>query len=209
MNYFSKNDSRNPLFNNPSELQKIFIKRRSFRKYKKGELNNDIFDAIKCSVLLFQKKMGFSHSKIEIISDRQIFEKVIEAATSGIIGKINPWLRRTDASAIILAIIDTRNLSDERERLIRIAETSMSMQIAILRSTELGLATCWMAGINSREIEKTLNLSDNQEIIAISTLGYPPEGSGFTDYDFWANRIVSGKRRSVEELYFIDKIVEE
>ncbi|MGC8928522.1 MAG: nitroreductase family protein, partial [Myxococcota bacterium] len=82
---------------------------------------------------------------------------------------------------------------------------SILMQIAILRATELGLATCWMTGVNLSEIEKSIDIKKDVEIIAISTLGYPPESSGLTDYDFWANRLLSSKRKPLSAFILNDE----
>lgn len=199
-------DSREPLFENASELQKIFIKRRSYRKYADIPIEPEKIEQIIKTVELFIAKMQLKNSKILLISDELTFKSIISSSTKGIIGSINPWLKSTKARGFIVAIVDNKGVRDSSERNRRIAETSMAMQIAILRATELELATCWMAGINSREVERVLGLDDGEEVIAVSTLGYPPSRTSLTDYDFWANRLVSGRRKPISEIMFIEKI---
>lgn len=204
-NYLERNERDLP-WQSPSALQKIFIKRRSFRKYLKGEIKDNIVEMIKFTTDLFITRMGFCHLRIEIVLMGEMFRKIINAATSGVVGKINPWLKKTDATGLLVAIVNSLDAKEEKERLKRIGECSMVMQVAILRATELGFATCWLGGINSSEIEGVMELNKGEEVIAISTLGYPPKKIGFTDYDFWANRLLSRRRRPLAELYFFDTI---
>lgn len=189
------NASREHLFDNPSELQKIFIKRRSFRKYMKKPVEKEKILNIKKSCEIFIEKRNFRHSTIHISEGADEFNRIVDSATKGFSGKVNPWLKKTNADTLMLAMADMTDVITESERLKIIAETSILMQIAILRATELGLATCWMAGVNLSEIEKFIDIKKGVEVIAISTLGYPPESSGLTDYDFWANRLLSSKRK--------------
>ncbi len=199
-------DTRKDMFENISGLSRLFIQRRSFRKYSAKIVEQEKVDAIKKSAELFVSKMGLKFSRISITKDKEEFDLIVKSATSGILGKINPWLKNSTASHIIIAIANMDGIKNNKERLERIAETSMLMQIAILRATELNLATCWMAGINSKEIEKNYPKLKDEEIIAISPLGYPPTMSSITDYDYWANRLVSGKRKPLSELIFYDEI---
>ncbi len=201
-------DSREHLFENPTPLNLLFIRRRSFRKYQKAEVEPAKIKELELTAELFISANGFRHSCIRITKDIKEFESVVKAATKGFSGKVNPWLNKTNASNIILAIVNTEKTVNNADRLKRIAETAMLMETVILRATELGLATCWMAGINSGEIEKEYRLNLSEEIIAISTLGYPPLSSGITDYDFWANRLVSGRRKDLSQLVFYEDIRE-
>jgi nitroreductase len=193
-------DPRDPLFENPTDLQRIFMLRRSYRKYSERPVELEKIMAIERSIRLFKEKMGYSNSDIRIIADDRGFSLVKDAATKGLIGSINPWLKSTKARCFIVAVVNNNGVSSISERNRRIAQTSMAMQVAILRATELGLATCWMAGINSREIERVLGLMEKEEVIAISTLGYPPQSTTITDYDFWANRLVSRRRKPLSEI---------
>lgn len=203
MNY---TDSRRHLFVNPTPLSQIFILRRSYRKYSTKDVAPEIINEIEKTANLFILKLNLNHSYLIITRTRDELVAVIEAATEGFSGKINPWLKNTNAKHIIIAITNMNEANEAPERLKRIAETSMLMEIAILRATELGLATCWMAGINTFEIENYYNLRSEEEVIAISTLGYPPENSSIVDYDFWANRLVSVRRKDISELVFYDEI---
>ncbi|MGB9600191.1 MAG: nitroreductase family protein, partial [Myxococcota bacterium] len=142
------NNSREHLFDNPSELQKIFIKRRSFRKYMKKPVEKEKILNIQKTCDIFIEKSGFCHSIIHITEVADEFNRIVDSATKGFLGKVNPWLKKTDADRLILAMADMTGINTDSERLKIIAETSILMQIAILRATELGLATCWMTGVN-------------------------------------------------------------
>ncbi|MCX7943707.1 MAG: nitroreductase family protein [Deltaproteobacteria bacterium] len=183
--------------------------RRSFRKYAKREIEFEKIIEIENTIKDFQLTMGFKHSMVKVTKNKEEFESVIRAAKRGLVGKINPWLNKTNATNLLIAIVNTNDTDQNlSERFKRIAETSILMEVAILRATELGLASCWLAGVNTSEIEKEYKLGDGEEVIAIATLGYPPISSNITDYDFWANKLVSARRKHLSEIMFYDEIKE-
>ncbi|MCW4051796.1 MAG: nitroreductase family protein [Candidatus Bathyarchaeota archaeon] len=54
-------------------------------------------------------------------------------------------------------------------------DVAIAMQNMILVATELGLGTCWIADFDEEAARKTLKLSQNVRIVAMTPLGYPTE----------------------------------
>ncbi len=70
----------------------------------------------------------------------------------------------------------------------------------ILEATRLGLATCWVGGFFKREkAADLLELGPNEEIMAVSPLGYPADGLTFSE-KLLKSMAGSHKRREPAEL---------
>ncbi|MDZ4063420.1 MAG: nitroreductase family protein, partial [Coriobacteriia bacterium] len=81
-----------------------------------------------------------------------------------------------------------------------IAESAMTMQVAVLAATELGLGTCWMAGIHHERVETAYPMPDGARLVAISTLGSGPERMRLS-WDTVAYHLVSKRRKPLHRLW--------
>ncbi|MBI5526769.1 MAG: nitroreductase family protein [Deltaproteobacteria bacterium] len=187
-------------------LQKVMLWRRSFRKYRDGVVTAEQAAEIDAAARAFSGRMGFDSPAIRTTVAPAEFKAVVGAALKGVVGKINPWLPFTKAGAMILAIGNPLKAPVFGDRRVGVAQIAMVMEAAVLHAASMGLGTCWMAGINSREIEKTLGLPDEREIIAISTLGHPPAGISLLSWDGMTHHLVSKKRKPLSELVFVDRL---
>ena len=62
---------------------------------------------------------------------------------------------------------DGKNYSD--------VDTTIAMDHLILAATDQGLGTCWVAAFDPSAAREVLGLSDNEEPIAFTPLGYPAD----------------------------------
>jgi nitroreductase len=53
-------------------------------------------------------------------------------------------------------------------------DLAIAMDHMILAATTEGVATCWICAFEPSRLRKTLNLTDLEEVLAITPLGYPP-----------------------------------
>ena len=63
--------------------------------------------------------------------------------------------------------IDGKNYSD--------VDTTIAMDHLILAATDQGLGTCWIAAFDPSAAREVLGLSENEEPIAFTPLGYPAD----------------------------------
>lgn len=63
-------------------------------------------------------------------------------------------------------------LSDLPELKQVIRDTSIAAEHLVLRATELGLGTCWVAWFTQDEIRPVLGVPDDNYVVAVVTLGY-------------------------------------
>ncbi len=81
-----------------------------------------------------------------------------------------------------------------------VKEASMAMQVAVLAATEVGLATCWLAGINHERIEKAYQMPDGARLVAISPLGVPTRKKGLS-WDSVTFHLISKRRMPLEKIW--------
>lgn len=190
----------------PTPLMEVLLRRRSVRKYEARPAAEDQVQYVETCVSVFRDRMRFNAPRIVILPRGTAYDTVVRAATAGLVGKINPWLTFTKASHLILC--GTVYPSDQQPGIERaIAEASMAMQVAVLAATEVGLATCWMAGIHHDRVESDYPMPDGAKLIAMSTLGTGPSRLRLS-WDAVAYHLVSKRRKALDELWMNEQWTE-
>ncbi len=192
----SKYDGTLQLRGEVTPLMKLLLQRRSCRRYAEGSAGEAQIEALSAAIRRFQERVGFAAPRLAIVEGERMRE-VARAAMSGVIGKINPWLAFTHARHLLLC--GALCPPDPAGRARAIKQAAMTMQVAVLAATELGLATCWMAGINHERVEGAFPLEGGAELIAISPLGLPPEKRGLS-WDNLVFHMTSKRRKPLAEL---------
>lgn len=199
-----KRDGSLHLDGTTTPLMRLLLRRRSVRKYDSRPATQAQVDYVEGCVRAFCKRMGFTSPRITIVGRGEAFDAVVRGATSGLLGKINPWLPFTKASHLVLCstVYPSDGSRGGTER--AIAEASMAMQVAVLAATEQGLSTCWMAGIDHERVERAHELPDGSTLIAISTLGFGPKRMRVS-WDTVAYHLVSKRRRPLAHLRMAER----
>lgn len=154
-----------------SGLWDVLTRRRSHRRYAPEPASDaDVAYVLDCA-RRFCERCGFEAPRIDVIPRGEGFDEVVRAAASGVLGLVNPWLRRTDASHLMLCAVAYP--ADRRGRERAIEQAAMTMEVAVLAAAERGLATCWMAGINHGRVESVHRLPDGATLIAMSRSHHP------------------------------------
>lgn len=197
----SKYDGALHLRGEVTPLMKLCLQRRSCRRYAEGSATEAQVEAVLGAARRFQERMGFTAPRIAIVDGARMRE-VVKAALAGVIGKINPWLPFTRAQHLILC--GALCPADQAGRDRAIKEAAMTMQVLLLAATELGLATCWMAGINHERVESASPLEGGGELIAISPLGLPPAKRGIS-WDNLLYHVASKRRKPLADLWMSER----
>lgn len=199
----TKYDGSLQLGNETTPLMKTLLARRSVRKYQAAPATPAQVRYIEECVRAFCTRMTFESPRMVVVGRGEGYEQVVAAATSGLLGKINPWLMVTKASHLILCGTVYPSDVDRSKTERAIAEASMAMQVAVLAATEVGLGTCWMAGIHHERVERAYPMPDGAALIAISSLGTGPSRLGLS-WDAMAYHLVSKRRKPIGELWMRD-----
>ncbi len=192
-----KNDGSLNLRGEVTPLMQLLLQRRSRRKYAEGAATDEQVAAILECACAFQERCGFDAPRIEILGGEER-DRVVKAAMKGAIGAVNPWLAFTRARHLIVcsAVCPPHPAGHD----LAIKQAAMVMQVAVLAATELGLGTCWMAGINHERIEQVSARRDGAEVIAIAPLGLPSARMGIS-WDAMLYHLAAKRRKPLEALW--------
>ncbi len=200
----TKRDGSLHLDGSTSPFMHILLNRRSVRKYESKPAEPKQIQYIEKCVVTFCQRMHFTAARIVVVGHGEGFEEVVRGATRGLLGKINPWLSFTKASHMILCGAVYPDDNDRKAIEGAVAEASMAMQVAVLAATEVGLGTCWMAGIAHERIESAFSMPDGAALVAISTLGTAPSRLRMS-WDALAYHMVSKRRKPLDELWMKER----
>ncbi|HNS98612.1 MAG TPA: nitroreductase family protein [Polyangiaceae bacterium] len=187
-----------------SPLSRLFLTRRSVRKYEKGAASQQQVAYVEHCARSFASAMGFRSARLHVVGQGEQRDAIVRAAVSGVIGKVNPWLPFSHARHLILcgAVLPDDASRNHVQRAIK--EASMVMQVALLAATEQGLGTCWMAGIHHDRVESTFPMPDGARLIAMSPLGLPPARLTLS-WDTLSHYLVSKRRKPLEQLWMHER----
>lgn len=160
----------------------IIMKRRSVRTYTRKKVEQEKKQIIENEM----KNLKGDNFRFELIDFD--FGENIKLGTYGII---------KGASTFIIGILDKKSAKDKN-----IAENfGYDFEEIVLKSTELGLGTCWMAAtFNEKDIMKIVSLADNEQVVMISPIGYSDKIRGMEKLTRFVAK--SDKRKPWEELFF-------
>lgn len=181
-------------------LQRIFLSRRSCRRYAKGEANEEQLSYVLGCVEKLRGRGGLDAARVEVLGPGPKLDALVKAAMKGLIGKINPWLPFMKARHMLLCGAVYPSSRDVAGIEQSIKQASMAMQAALLAATEVGLGSCWLAGINHEQIERVHRMPDDARLVAISPLGVPPGGKGIS-WDALTYHLTSKRRKPLSELW--------
>jgi nitroreductase len=193
-----KDDGKLQFHGEITPLMQLLLRRRSFRKYEQGRAAPEQVTELLACASAFADRCGFVAPRLVLVSDDEL-ARVVSAAMRGLMVTVNPWLPSARAQHLILcgAVWPAQSEPAAIER--AIGEAAMTMQVALLAATELGLATCWMAGIDHAAVEKAFPLPDGASLVAMSPLGLPPAKKGLWDAALF--HLASKRRKPLEALW--------
>ncbi|MGD1060022.1 MAG: nitroreductase family protein [Methanomassiliicoccales archaeon] len=126
-----------------------------------------------------------------VVKDKTMREKIADA------GRLNAWVK--DAPVLIVACADPKDDADNNGMDYYMLDVGISMEHLVLRATELGLGTCWLAAYDEAKVRTALGIPENIRVVAMTPLGHPAEKPGLGDS---LRRTFAGSknRKSMEEI---------
>ncbi len=200
----SKDDGSLQLSGETTALMEIFLRRRSVRKYGATPATAEQVEYLLRCAQGFAERAGFAAPRLAVVERGEGFTQVVKGAMAGVLGKINPWLAFTKASHIVIcgAVYSEQEEEAGVERALK--EAAMTMQVALLAATEMGLGSCWMAGINHERVELALPMPDGARVVAISSLGEPPRKMGLS-WDAMTFHLISKRRKPLDAIRMTER----
>ena len=149
------------------EVFKAITKRRSIRKYKDNEIEEEKIKKILESARLSPSAANRQKWKFIIVKDKVTREELVDAA--------NGQKFVGEAPVLIVACSTESDSKMPCGQYAYTVDLSIALSFIILEATELELGTCWLGAFNETMVKKILNIPDEIRVVGIVTLGYANE----------------------------------
>ncbi len=149
------------------EVFKAITNRRSIRKYKDTEIEEEKIKKIMESARLSPSAANRQQWKFIIIKDKVTRENLVDAA--------NGQKFVGEAPVLIVACSTESESIMPCGQYAYTVDLSIALSFIILEATELELGTCWLGAFNETMVKNILNIPDEIRIVGIVTLGYANE----------------------------------
>ncbi len=142
-------------------------KRRSIRKYKDTEIEDDKLEMILESARIAPSAANRQEWKFIVVKNKETRKKLVKAA--------NGQTFVAEAPVTIVAC------STESERVMPCGQyaytvdLSIAVSFMILEATALGLGTCWLGAFDEEKVRNILEIPERIRVPAMFTLGYADE----------------------------------
>jgi nitroreductase len=154
-------------------VKEIINLRKSIRKYKDKKISEEIINELLDAARKAPSAKNIQSHKYFIVKDKEIKDKLIKQKVFK-----QPFVN--DAPLIIVCCADPSQYPksvDVDETPINYAyiDLSIAASFLVLRATELGLGTVFVAWIYRDKIKEVLNIPKNYIIPFVIPVGYPAE----------------------------------
>jgi nitroreductase len=162
------------------DLDLALLKRRSCRQYIKNTVPRDLIEKLIYASSLAPVSCNLQLTQYVVVDDVDILNTLTN----------NVSYKFAYAPSCIVVLQDIRFLG---ERYSGIMSAGMAVENLLLKATDLGLATCSMAGFDGdNKIKKILNIPDHLKILLVISLGYCDDSV----YTAQIQRLPTGQRFS-------------
>ncbi|MBN2899638.1 MAG: nitroreductase family protein [Clostridia bacterium] len=153
--------------------------RRSVRKYQVKPIEKEKLDQILESARLAPSGSNTQPWHFIIVESEEMKEKLAAADHN------QHWM--TTAPLFIVCVADSRSRLPETEHVVLdehspepelkqiIRDTAIAIEHILLEAEHLGLATCWTAWFEQKDVRPILGIPEDKYVCGIITLGYGDE----------------------------------
>ena len=158
------------------ELNQILNQRRSIRQFKElPVVKDDIIEILKAGIKA-PSAGNLQPWRFIITSNQKQIDKAVDTTYLGadMEGERNQdWIRK--AKFLIIACIDYKDTvkkygPDHKKSAIQ--DVAAAVENMVLKTVDLGLATCWISGFRENELKDVFDVPNNVEILAFLPIGY-------------------------------------
>ena len=191
------------------QVARTILGRRSWRVYTEETLTDAECGALEEAASAAPSVRGSRSARALIISGHDEVKALTGALMAGLIGKGNPWLRSAPPAAFGVLIGDSARSAREGERRFYNMDVAIAGELLVLAATQAGLASCWLAAINSDSAARHLGLGDDDRIPAVIALGHGgvrKKGALLAaGWDRITRIAVSKRRKPIEKLCSLER----
>jgi len=192
------------LSNTPWGLWDTLYARRSHRKYLPGEIDAAVMDRLEEIARTAVSVRGAAEGSLVLVTERALVERIKQRLHKGMQGKINLWLNRSPVTGFLALALPKEDVRSDRPQMLPL--TAMAAEDVVLWLTEAGLGTCWLGGLNQREMREILGLGKDSFVSAVIPFGRPKPQVKARDMDHVMYRRISRKRKPLAEIAYLETI---
>lgn len=182
------------------------LRRRSYRSFRPDPLPAETVQALRDVARSAPSVEGGGSGRVVVLDDPDAARRMPRAVVAGLVGKINPWLLRSNPPLFLVVAGDSRTGLRDGDRHWYNVDGAVAGQLAVLEATGRGVGSCWMAGFHERSVAEAAGLAEGERPLAVIPVGAPavgPDSGGSwfgRGWDAAAQRILSGRRKPLERI---------
>lgn len=188
----------------PWTLWDVMLARRSCRKYEEWTPDARVSGEVAGLAREACALRGAPEGSVLAVTDPGIGRELRRRSYKGLANKINLWLARAPVNAFLVLALPTDDVTAERPSCL--PRAVMAAQDCVLWLTSRGFGTCWLAGVNSREVIGVLGLPPDVSVPAVVCVGKPHPSAGPFTLDSVLRRALSRNRKPLSAVACLERV---
>ncbi len=184
------------------DIWDVMYARRSNRKYIPAQLSGDFTGSLEEIIGLAGGVRGAGSESIITVTDQAKADLLKRRLLRGVRNKINLWLARAPVSGFLVIAVPASDMGALRPR--ELPLSVMAVEDCVLWLTSAGMGTCWLGGVNQREIAGVLGLAGDVAVPVIVCLGKPKPTGRSVSYDGLTARTMSKRRKPLSAIASVE-----
>jgi len=152
------------------DFYEVIRTRRSVRSYKNKPILEEVLNRVLETARIAPSGSNRQPWKFILVKDEALKQKMILACKN----------QTFVAEAPVIVVACGKKIPSNRGgymgEMSMLVDVSIAFTHLILAARAEGLGTCWIGAFNNNEIKRLLEVPNGYEVIAVTPLGYPPEG---------------------------------
>jgi nitroreductase len=184
----------------PWGLWDVLYGRRSHRKYLPTEIDEGFIKSLGETARLAVSVRGAGDGDLMVVTDSERVQMLKRGIHKGAQGKINLWSGRAPLSGFLVLALPKNDVRSERP--LRLPLAVMAAEDIVLWLAERGLGTCWLGGINQKEVRAVMGLGGDMFAPAVIPFGKPKPRVKARDIDHIMYKAISSKRKPLSSIAY-------
>ena len=157
------------------DVRDAILERRSVRSYADKPLSRGTIETVLDSVRMAPSASNRQDWRFLVADDEGTIEALYEAAER------QEFV--LEAGAVIAGVATDPETEMQCGIRAGVVDVSIALDHLMLRAAEEGLGTCWLGAFDQDESREILGVPEDEEIVALMTLGYPQADLRTVDKD--------------------------
>lgn len=184
-------------------LWDVMYGRRSYRKYVPAVLPAGLAAGLDEVIALSTRVRGAPVRCVKAFTDPALVERIRVGLQKGALNKINFRVARTSPSGFLLMEVPEEDLTGDRPQALPAA--SLVMEDAVLWLAEKGLGSCWLGGVNQKELATIAGAGAGASVPIAIPFGTPSKKAS-TASGSTPRAVLARKRKLVSAVAFIESM---